>query len=109
VYLGVSGMDAIVVPNVIGRVADPAGMQRFLKGSGFHMKIVRYEASKTMPEGMIVSQIPGALKEVKARGPINVVVSTGPGTFEKGEPKVTIASIQNARASIGTDRSIDLQ
>lgn len=76
-YLDVSGLDAIVVPSMVGRVADPAAMEQFLKGSGFHVKIVRYETSQMIPEGMIMSQTPEALKEVKSKGAIRVVVSTG--------------------------------
>ncbi len=77
VYLGVSGLDAIVAPGLVGRSADSAAMERFLEGSGFSIKIESYASHHAILEGSIVSQIPRAFKEVKSKGPIRVVVSTG--------------------------------
>jgi beta-lactam-binding protein with PASTA domain len=77
VYVGVSGLDAIIVPGLIGRSADSVAMDRFLKGSGFSIRIEHYASHHAIPEGSIISQIPGALREVKSKGPIRVVVSTG--------------------------------
>jgi hypothetical protein len=76
-YLGVGGMDTIVTPDLAGRVSDPVAIHKFLKGSGFYMIIKRFEASLTVAEGIIISQTPRALQEVKSRGPIHVVISTG--------------------------------
>jgi hypothetical protein len=63
--------------NKHGRAADSAAMERFLEGSDVYMKIESYASHHAIPEGSIISQIPGALKEVKSKGPIRVVVSTG--------------------------------
>jgi hypothetical protein len=77
IYDGVSGLDIIVTPDLVGKPSDAVTISKFLSGSGFTMKVIGYQSSSTVPEGVVISQTPEQLSEVSVRGEIQVVVSTG--------------------------------
>lgn len=98
-YKGVTGLDIIVTPDLVGRSSDATSIQKYLSGSGFSMKVVGYQESPTVPDGIIISQTPESLTETSVRGEIQVVVSKSAsqdcGSILNGQTTTRIRYLQS--------------
>ncbi|RKZ32247.1 hypothetical protein DRQ33_06225 [bacterium] len=120
-FLGFAAFDRIIMPTIIGSgkaypIPNIVGVsresaERILDSLGFKMKVVREEFSTTIPENMIVNQIPHAGTYAKKNRTIRVVLSKG--GLKAVVPDVTgklmrqgIISIEDSRLVVAEVESV---
>lgn len=102
ISLGSSG-GGIVVPDVVNMDIDEAGS--LIEGETLLYKIVP-EASRTVPYGMVIRQIPAAGTHINSGDYVTLHMSTGPDGDETGTERVPVPNVigmyrDNAESTLG--------
>ena len=91
------GAEFFPVPPVVGRPFDEA--TRLIEEAGLTVGLVDERPDANFEAGVVAEQSPSAGVEVPAGSPVNLVVSTGPETFEL--PDLTGIPERDATAQLG--------
>ncbi|MGD9159533.1 MAG: PASTA domain-containing protein, partial [Desulfobacteraceae bacterium] len=86
----------VIVPNLEGMSADNA--EAAIISAGLTVGIITYENSDTVPEGMVISQIPANGENISEGTPVDITISLGPLMITV--PNVVGLSLSSAETAI---------